>query len=111
MDELKQNGFIPGDKVLTFYENFLTIYIAGGTVPGPLFYSFEIFMKHPLAEKIEKPKFIMIVQYQVERFADYAKSRNWNFPEGYSTFEIGRSAENLPMPDYNTLLFVKNSCK
>jgi hypothetical protein len=100
------HGFQEGDTILSFYENDLTVYMAGGIVPGPLSYSFEIFSANPENKYIKRPDYIMIVEYQEEPMRKFLYNNDWEFPDSYNRVELGQSAQNLPDPDYNSILFV-----
>lgn len=102
---MRQNGFEEGDKIMAFAENQIIPYAAGGIIPN-FVYEFNNMLNSPDHIPDKETPFIIINQGEVEEFTSYInKYRSWNFPQGYKRYEIGRYAENMPLPDFNTILY------
>ncbi|VBB44611.1 membrane hypothetical protein [uncultured Paludibacter sp.] len=103
---LNENGFKKGDKILAFYDNFITVYIAGGYIPKDLIYQFEVFATD-IKNIPDKPvDYILIIEEQEKPMMEFLKKTGWEFPEKYQRFDLGKAAENLPA-GYNSILFIK----
>lgn len=106
---LNSKGFRKGDKILAFYDNFITVYAVGGYVPQQLIYQFEVFTANKKNIPETKVDYILIIQEQEKPMIDFLKDTNWNFPADYDRFDLGMASQNLPGEGYNSILFIRKS--
>ncbi len=104
--QLREHGYTNGKDILTFYEDFMTVYMIGGYIPEKLVYQSEVFMSDPQNLPHERVDYIIIIQEQEQAMAEYLKNSGWEFPEKYERIDLGRSAKNLPENTYNSILFI-----
>ena len=105
-DILKNNGFSKGDKILAFYDNFITVYAVGAYIPQQLVYQFEVFAADSKNIPVEKLDYILIIQEQEKPMIHFLRNTSWDFPTGYERFDLGKAAPNLPDDGYNSILFI-----
>ena len=106
---LKSNGYSKGDKILAFYDNFITVYAVGAFVPQKLYYQFEVFAANKKNIPANRVDYILIIKEQEKPMADFLKDTNWDFPAGYDRFDLGKASQNLPSEGYNSILFIKKN--
>ena len=104
---LKDNGFKKGNEVLAFYDNFITVYMAGGYVPRNLIYQFEVFVSDRNNIPNKPIKYILIIEEQEKPMQEFLSMTNWGFPDDYMRFDLGKAAENLPTEGYHSILYIK----
>lgn len=106
IDIMRKNGFKKGDSVLAFYDNFITVYMAGGYIPSNLIYQFEVFVSDKKNIPNEPIIYIFLIEEQDKPMQEFLKDTNWDFPESYMRFDLGKAAENLPA-QYNSILYIR----
>ncbi len=103
---LNDMGFKKGDKILAFYDNFITVYMAGGYVPNNLIYQFEVFASDKQNIPSYPVNYILIIEEQEKAMQSFLKHTDWGFPSDYMRFDLGKAAENLPA-QYNSILYIR----
>ncbi len=93
---LNAHGFQQGDKMLAFEVDLITVYAVGGIIPNDLFYGTYNMMDYYKSPPLQKIPYIMIYEGREKEFYDYLKKSDWNFPEGYVKYNLGKYAENMP---------------
>lgn len=105
INALTENGFIPGQNILAFFETYLLVYAAGGYVPDGMTYWAYNFAGDHANIPPKKVDFIIIDTSEIEMMCDFLSQTNWDFPESYNKTDLGTDGHNLTQMGYNYILF------
>jgi len=102
---LTENGFIPGQNILAFFETYMLVYAAGGYVPNGLTYWAYNFASDPANIPEEKVRFIIIDEQEIEMISEFLSETDWDFPKSYKRTDLGTDGQNLTQLGFNYILF------
>ncbi len=102
---LTENGFIPGQNILAFFETYMLVYTAGGYVPDGLTYWAYNFTSDPENIPEEKVDFIIIDEKEIDLMTRFLSQTDWGFPESFNRTDLGTDGHNLTQLGFNYILF------
>ena len=89
----------PRDTVFSTQLDFMTIVALSATPCGVYFQPMD-FLKDVNKDKLHKPDYLFLTQFDLEIIGEELKKRNWGFPDEFDKYSVG--TPEMTLTSYST---------